>query len=66
MGGTNALHRLGIPVSAMVFQRFIASFDLPAPVAPLFDARAVKQVVTHVIRGEQDSTLRNTGVWRRT
>lgn len=65
MGGTNALHRLGIPVAAIVFQRFLASFDLPAAAAPLFDARAVKQVVTHVIQREQESTLREAGVWRR-
>jgi hypothetical protein len=66
MGGTSALHRLGIPVAAIVFQRSIATFDLRAPIEPLFDARAVKQVVTHVIRREQESTLRNTGVWHRT
>ena len=66
MGGTSALHRLGIPVTAIVFQRFIAAFDLPAPIAPLFDARAVKQVVTHVIPREQESTLLNAGVWHRT
>jgi len=65
MGGTNALHRLGIPVAAIVFERFLASFDLPAAAAPLFDARAVKQVVTHVIRREQESTLRDAGVWHR-
>ncbi len=66
MGGTSALHRLGVPVTAIVFQRFIAAFDLPAPIAPLFDARAVKQVVTLVIPGEQESTLLNAGVWHRT
>jgi hypothetical protein len=65
MGGTNALHKLGIPVAALVFQRFIAAFDLQAPVAPLFDARAVKQVVTHVIHREQESTLCEAGVWHR-
>ena len=66
MGGTNALHRLGIPVAAIVLRRFLDGFDLPAPFAPRFDARAVKQVATHVIGGEQESTLRETGVWHRT
>jgi carbamoyl-phosphate synthase large subunit len=65
MGGTNALQRLGIPVAATVFRRFIDGFDLPAPLDPLFDARAVKQIVTHVIRREQESALRDTGVWHR-
>jgi hypothetical protein len=65
MGGTNALHKLGIPVAAIVFQRFIASFDLPARIDPLFEARAVKQIVTHVIPQAQESTLRDTGVWHR-
>jgi hypothetical protein len=65
MGGTNALHRLGIPVTAIVFRQFIPSFDLDARVAPLFEARAVKQVVTHLIHREQETTLLGTGVWRR-
>jgi carbamoylphosphate synthase large subunit len=65
MGGTSALHRLGIPVAAIVFRRFIASFDLPAPVEPLFDARAVKQVVTHVVSRDQESVLRDRRVWHR-
>jgi carbamoylphosphate synthase large subunit len=65
MGGTSALHRLGIPVAAIVFRRFIASFDLPAPVEPLFDARAVKQVVTHVVGRDQESALRDRRVWHR-
>jgi carbamoyl-phosphate synthase large subunit len=65
MGGTNALHRLGVPVAAIVFRRFIDGFDLPAPVAPRFDARAVKQVVTHVVDDEQEATLRRTGAWHR-
>jgi len=65
MGGTGALHRLGIPVATIVFRRFIASFDLQAPVEPLFDARAVKQVMTHVIRQQDQSALRETGIWHR-
>lgn len=65
MGGTHALRRLGIPVAAIVFQRFLASFDLTAAAAPLFGARAVKQAVTNVIQREQESTLREAGVWRR-
>lgn len=65
MGGTGALHRLGIPVATIVFRRFVASFDLQAPVEPLFDARAVKQVMTHVIRRQDQSALRETGVWHR-
>jgi hypothetical protein len=65
MGGTNALHKLGIPLASIVFRHFIDGFDLPAPVAPLFDARAVKQVVTHVIRRDQEAALRDAGVWHR-
>ena len=65
MGGTNALHRLGVPVASIVLRHFVDGFDLPAPVEPLFDARAVKQVVTHVIRHEEESTLRDTGAWHR-
>ncbi len=65
MGGTNALHRLGVPVVPMVFQRFVAGFDLPARVEPRFDARTVKQVVTYVIGREQETTLRESGLWRR-
>jgi len=65
MGGTNALVSLGIPVAGIVFERFLASFDLQATPAPMFDARAVKQVVTHVISQEQESTLRDNGVWHR-
>lgn len=64
MGGTNALHWLGIPVAAIVFERYLASFDLQPPLAPKFDARAVKQVVTHVIPREQEWALRDRGVWR--
>lgn len=65
MGGTSALHRLGIPVAAIVLQRFVAGFDLPVRIEPRHDARAVKQVATHVVAGEQETTLRQTGVWRR-
>jgi hypothetical protein len=66
MGGTNALHRLGVPVAALVFRRFIAGFDIEAPTAPLYDARAVKQISTHVVHADQVSALRGGGVWRRT
>jgi carbamoyl-phosphate synthase large subunit len=65
MGGTSALHRLGIPVAAIVFQRLVEGFDLPAPIEPLFDARAVKQVATHVVTAAQESTLREAGFWHR-
>lgn len=65
MGGTNALHKLGIPVAAIVFARFIEGFDIDAAVAPRFDARTVKQVVTYVVQREQETALRDAGVWRR-
>jgi len=65
MGGINALHKLGIPVAAIVFGRFLASFDMQQAPAPNYQARAVKQVVTHVIPREQEFTLLNRGVWRR-
>lgn len=65
MGGTNALHRLGVPVTALVFRRFIEGFDLPATAEPRFDARVVKQVVTYVVDRNDEATLRDTGVWHR-
>lgn len=65
MGGTGALHALGVPVAAIVFRHLIDGFDLQAPVAPRFGDRAVKQVATHLIRQEQESTLRDSGAWRR-
>jgi hypothetical protein len=65
MGGTNALHRLGVPVAALVFRRFIEGFDLPATIEPRFDGRVVKQVVSYVIERQQESTLRETGIWQR-
>jgi carbamoyl-phosphate synthase large subunit len=65
MGGTNALHRLGVPIAAIVLQRFVPGFDLPVNIEPLYEARAVKQVVTHLVTGEQETTLRETGVWQR-
>jgi len=64
MGGTGALHTLGVPVAAIVFHRFLAGFDIGAPTAPLFDARAVKQAVNHLVGREQESALRDTGAWR--
>ncbi len=66
MGGTSSLHRLGIPVTAIVLRRFIDGFDLAAPVVPSFDTRVVRQVVTYVVREEQESALRAAGVWRAT
>jgi len=65
MGGTNALHKLGIPIAAMVLRRFIVSFDIEVPCRPLFEAKAVKQIATHVVHREQELKLRDTGVWRR-
>ncbi len=65
MGGTHALHRLGIPVTAIVLRHYIDGFDLQAPLAQRFDARAVKQVVTHIVTEAQESTLREAGVWHR-
>jgi hypothetical protein len=65
MGGTGALHKLGVPVVAFVLQRFVAAFDIDAPLAPRFDAWAVKQVATHVISRDQEAALRDAGVWIR-
>jgi hypothetical protein len=65
MGGTNALHRLGIPVAAIVLRHFVPSFRVDVPSAPRYDARAVKQVTTHVVHRTQEATLRQAGVWRR-
>ena len=65
MGGTNALHKLGVPIVAIVLRQFVPSFDLEAPSTPLFHARAVKQVATHVVHRDQESELRESGVWQR-
>ena len=65
MGGTNALHRLGIPVAAIVFRRFLAGFDLPVRIEPLYEARAAKQVVTHVVTRQLEAALRDQGAWSR-
>lgn len=65
MGGTNALHMLGVPVVSDVLAQFIPGFDVLAPAAPLFDARAVKQATTHVVRHENESTLLSSGMWQR-
>lgn len=65
MGGTNALHKLGVPVAALVFRRFIDGCTLDAPTNPLTGARAVKQVTTHVVLAEQEARLRASGVWWR-
>ena len=66
MGGTGALHRLGIPVAAIVFQRFIDSFDLAAPSSPDFNSRVVRQVSTYLVQGRHEAALRETGSWSRT
>jgi hypothetical protein len=66
MGGTNALHKLGVPITAIVLRRFIPSFDVEAPSAPMFDARTVKQIATYLVHADQESALRESGVWRRT
>jgi hypothetical protein len=63
MGGTNALHRLGIPVAAIVLREFIAGCDLMPLVQPDFDARTVKQVSAHLVPQAWERTLRDGGVW---
>ena len=65
MGGTNALHKLGVPVVTIVLRHFIPSFRTDATSTPLFDARAVKQVSTFVVRGDQVKALRTAGIWQR-
>ena len=65
MGGTNALHKLGIPVAAIVLRNFTPSFDVEVQSAPLFDARAVKQIATFVVHSAQEEALHEAGVWRR-
>ena len=63
MGGTNALEALGVPVVGIVLQRFIVGFDLASSPAPWYDARAVKQARTHLLRDEDVAALRDRGVW---
>ena len=63
MGGTNALHALGVPVAGIVFRRFIAGFDVTFVQAPDHDAQALKQAATFLVRDEDVSRLRDTGVW---
>lgn len=65
MGGTNALHHLGVPLAAIVFERYINGFDLCPPIKPRLDCRAAKQIVTYVIPREHESTLRTARVWHR-
>lgn len=64
MGGTNAVNRLGVPLVAMVLKHFVPAFHSQTPVAPLYGARAIKQVTTHLIYPEQEKSLRETGVWK--
>lgn len=66
MGGTNALHMLGIPVTAIVLRQFIPTCDLIATSAPQFSARAVKQVSTYLVHRDQEEALRVTGAWQAT
>jgi hypothetical protein len=63
MGGTNALEALGVPVVGIVLQRFIAGFDVPFCPSPRYDARAIKQARTHLLRDADVSALRDRGVW---
>lgn len=65
MGGTSALQKLGVPITALVLRQYVPAFDLEVQMAPLFDARAVRQVATYVVRGEHEAALRETGVWHR-
>lgn len=64
MGGTNALHALGVPVVGIVLQRFIEGFDVPFIAAPRHDLRAVKQATTFLVRDDDVAELRDNGVWQ--